>query len=111
MLAGVTDRTHFPSLTGASRNIAAWSVRPGEPDRTDASIRKSQIGLEPLRGLRTVLESSIALASTFCKTNKIIFFPQGIIRRVQGLEAIIQHSIALASTFCKTNKRRFFPKS
>jgi hypothetical protein len=37
MLAGVTNRTHFPSLTGASRHIAAWSVRPGEPDHTDAS--------------------------------------------------------------------------
>ncbi|KAN0109842.1 hypothetical protein V8E52_008948 [Russula decolorans] len=36
-LAQVTDRTHFPTLTGASRNIAAWSVRPGEPDRTDVS--------------------------------------------------------------------------
>ncbi|KAN0109845.1 hypothetical protein V8E52_008951 [Russula decolorans] len=37
MLAGVTNRTHFPSVTGASRNVAVWSVRPGEPDRTDVS--------------------------------------------------------------------------
>ncbi len=37
MLAGVTNRTHFPTLTGASRNIAAWPVRPGEPDYIDAS--------------------------------------------------------------------------
>lgn len=36
MLAETTNRTHF--LTGASRDIvSAWSVRPGEPDHTDAS--------------------------------------------------------------------------
>ncbi|KAF8496800.1 hypothetical protein F5888DRAFT_365584 [Russula emetica] len=39
MLAVATNRTHFPTLTGMSRNLnnAAWSVRPGEPDHTDAS--------------------------------------------------------------------------
>jgi hypothetical protein len=37
MLIGVTNHTHFPTLTGASRNIAAWSVKPGESVRTDAS--------------------------------------------------------------------------
>jgi hypothetical protein len=38
MLAGVADRTHFPTLTGASRNvIAAWSVRPGESDLANAT--------------------------------------------------------------------------
>ncbi|KAI0269529.1 hypothetical protein BGY98DRAFT_1190320 [Russula aff. rugulosa BPL654] len=38
ILAGVTDRTHFPTLTGASRNmLSAWSVRPGKSNHTDAS--------------------------------------------------------------------------
>jgi hypothetical protein len=37
MLAGATNRTHFPALAGASQNIEAWSVRPDVPDHTDAS--------------------------------------------------------------------------
>ncbi|KAI0269531.1 hypothetical protein BGY98DRAFT_300882 [Russula aff. rugulosa BPL654] len=37
MLAGAANRTHFPTLAGASQNIEAWSVRPGEPDHTSAS--------------------------------------------------------------------------
>lgn len=37
MLAKATGRTHF--LTGTSRNIAAWSVRPGQLDHNDTSKR------------------------------------------------------------------------
>src|SRR6266403_95381 len=37
-LAGAANRTHFPTLTGASRNVvAAWSVRPVEVDPNDVS--------------------------------------------------------------------------
>jgi hypothetical protein len=34
MLAKATNRTHFPTLTGASRNVEAWSIKPGGPDAT-----------------------------------------------------------------------------
>ena len=37
MLAGATNRTHhFPTVTGATHNIAAWSVGPGQPGHGDA---------------------------------------------------------------------------
>jgi len=37
MLSGETNRTHFLTVTAASRNaVAAWSVRPGEGDISKA---------------------------------------------------------------------------
>ena len=37
MLAEAANRTHFPTIPSVNRNVAAWSVRPGESYPTDAS--------------------------------------------------------------------------